>query len=324
MFKEKEAKVFFGAVNTIRATLPPVVVLENVRGIRKVLSRVLRTLKGLGAYSIVVFDVDPRDDGEPVSRPRVYFVLVRSDLLAVPGDRLHTVAADILSCCSVGKAAATLESRLLPEGCGLLSRFADEAERRSKARRGIRGREEKWQKTLGSVPRVPLSPPINGIGQRATAMFEAMLANHGMHGMPCKNIDVSQSMGRCRFTEFVPTITPGAKIVIGCRRRVLSPIEMLLLSGIPVGELLWPSSFKARHFADMAGNTMHCMSVQSLVRPPVRVAPLIVVVHDSCSRSASQCVSRCMFRVSQTTCYHWCLAGPQGNGWRRDRGVVCN
>ena len=75
MFIEKEAKVFFGAVNTIRATLPPVVVLENVRGIRKVLSRVLRTLKGLGAYSIVVFDVDPRDDGEPVSRPRVYFVL---------------------------------------------------------------------------------------------------------------------------------------------------------------------------------------------------------------------------------------------------------
>lgn len=267
MFKEKEAKVFFGAVNTIRATLPPVAVLENVRGIRKVMSRVLQTLKGLGAYNIVVCDIDPRDAGEPVSRPRVYFVLVRSDVSTVSGDRLRAVAADILSC-RFGKAAATLESRLLPEGCGLLSRFdvGAAATRRwaKQARRGIEGCQEKWHKTIGSSPRVPIIPPISGIGPRATAMLEAMLANLRMHRLPGKNIDVSQSMGRCRFTEFVPTITPGAKIVIGCRHRTLSPIEMLLLSGIPVGELMWPSSFKAHNFADMAGNTMHCMAVCSL------------------------------------------------------------
>lgn len=41
-------------------------VLENVQGIRKVLKRVLQTLKRLGAYSILVCDIDPRQAGEPV------------------------------------------------------------------------------------------------------------------------------------------------------------------------------------------------------------------------------------------------------------------
>ena len=41
-------------------------VLENVQGIRKVLKRVLQTLKRLGAYSILVGDIDPRQAGEPV------------------------------------------------------------------------------------------------------------------------------------------------------------------------------------------------------------------------------------------------------------------
>ena len=90
------------------------------------------------------------------------------------------------------------------------------------------------------------------------------MADLGMRDLPHQNIDVSQSRGRCRFTEFVPTITPGAKIVIGSRRRLLHPIEMLLLCGVPVGELTWPSSFEGRHFQDMAGNSMHCVSAGCL------------------------------------------------------------
>jgi hypothetical protein len=96
-------------------------------------------------------------------------------------------------------------------------------------------------------------------------MLEVLTAKAGLNRLPSdQNIDVSQSFGRCRFTSFVPTITPGAKIVIGCRRRLLSPIEMLLLNGIPVGDLVWPASFASRHFADMAGNTMHCAAAPPL------------------------------------------------------------
>ena len=258
LFREKEARVFFGAVRTIRAMLPPVAILENVDGIRKVMTRVKKELKGLGHYAIVVCHIDPRDAGEPVSRPRTYFVLVRLDLLVVPRCKLQEVVADILGN-SVGAAAVPLESRLLPAGCGLLSRFTAPANPRSKTNRG-----GKWQGTVRLEPRVPLSSPIVGVSGRAAATLEATVAKLGLKDLPPQNIDVSQSMGRCRFTDVVPTITPGAKIVIGCRRRLLHPIEMLLLNGIPVGELTWPSSFQGRHFSDMAGNTMHCMAAPSL------------------------------------------------------------
>ena len=213
----------------------------------------------------MVGDIDPRQAGEPV---RVHFVLVRSDLLAAPESQLRAIAASILGC-DVDAAAAPLASRLLPAGCDLLSWFGAPAEPRSK---GTKWRAAKWRAARRLAPRVPLIPSIRGIGERSTAMLEVMLAKGGMRDVPPnQNIDVSQSMGRCRFTEFIPTITPGAKIVVGCRRRILSPIEMLLLNGIPVGELAWPSSLAARHLADMAGNTMHCMAAPSLVAHAVPV-----------------------------------------------------
>jgi site-specific DNA-cytosine methylase len=277
LFREPGAKVFSETVETIRVTQPPAVVLENVAGIRKVMPRILRTLKQLG-YAIVVLDIDPRDAGEPASRPRVYFVLVRMDRLAVKDEgAIAEISRGLLG---GSPPAAPLADRLLPEGCDLLLRFPAPAEPRSKARaaparssaraasapaasRSKRG--TRWQMQLRSLPRVPLSPPIAGIGERITRMLEVLTAKAGLNRLPSdQNIDVSQSFGRCRFTSFVPTITPGAKIVIGCRRRLLSPIEMLLLNGIPVGDLVWPASFASRHFADMAGNTMHCAAAPPL------------------------------------------------------------
>jgi site-specific DNA-cytosine methylase len=82
LFREPAAKVFSETVETIRVAQPPAVVLENVAGIRRVMPRIMRTLQKLG-YAVVALDIDPRDAGEPASRPRVYFVLVRMDLLPV-------------------------------------------------------------------------------------------------------------------------------------------------------------------------------------------------------------------------------------------------
>ena len=269
LFKEPGAKVFFEAVRAIRVALPPAAVLENVQGIRKVLPRILQALKKLG-YAIVVLDIDPRDAGEPVSRPRVYFVLVRRDLLAVTdAGEIAAIARGVLG---ESRTAAPLGDRLLPEGCGLLSRFAAPAGPRSKAAAPAGPRSKAgtaWRQQLCSLPRSPLGPRIAGVGERSACMLEVMTAKAGLQRLPAdKNIDVSQSLGRCRFTAYVPTITPSAKIVLGCRRRLLSPIEMLLLNGIPVDELVWPSSFESRHFADMAGNTMHCAAAPSLAGHP--------------------------------------------------------
>jgi len=260
LFKEPGAKVFFEAVRTIQVSLPPSAVLENVQGIRKVLPRILQALRRLG-YAIVVLDIEPREAGEPVSRPRVYFVLVRLDLLAVTDvGKIAAIARGVLG---AQRPATPLDDRLLPEGCGLLSRFAAApAQPRSKAKAG-----SVWREQLGPLPRVSLSP-IAGLGERSLRLLEVLTAQAGLRRLPAdKCIDVSQGLGRCRFTAFVPTITPSAKIVLGARHRLLNPIEMLLLSGgIPVGELLWPSTFKARHFADL-DNTMHCAAVPAKTKP---------------------------------------------------------
>ena len=83
LFRESEAKVFFETLRTIRATRPPVAILEQVGQ-----PRVLKKLKVGGSYAIVVCHIDPRDSGEPVSRPRTYFVLVCMDVLIVPQEKI--------------------------------------------------------------------------------------------------------------------------------------------------------------------------------------------------------------------------------------------
>ena len=256
-FRESEAKAFFETSRTIRALRPPRAILENVDGIRKVMPRVVKELKGAGSYAIIVCHIDPRDSGEPVSRPRTYFVLVRLDVLIVPQEKIQAVVASMLGSGGVAE-PVPVERRLLPEGYDLLSRITP-----AKPRSKTQPRGSKLLAAMRTVPRVALRP-IAGLSARAAATLEACVADMGMRDVPHQNIDVSQSRGRCRFTEFVPTITPGAKIVIGSRRRLLHPIEMLLLCGVPVGELTWPSSFEGRHFQDMAGNSMHCMSAGCL------------------------------------------------------------
>ena len=88
LFRESEAKVFFETLRTIRELRPPVAMFENVDGIRKVMPRAVKELKGAGSYAIIVCHIDPRDSGEPVSRPRTYFVLVCMDVLIVPQEKI--------------------------------------------------------------------------------------------------------------------------------------------------------------------------------------------------------------------------------------------
>jgi len=138
-----------------------------------------------------------------------------------------------------------------------------------------------------------------------------LTAKAGLQRLPSEqNIDVSQSLGRCRFASFVPTITPGAKIVIGCRRRLPSPIEMLLLNGIPVGDLVWPASFASRHFADPALSLAQPPALLRLASPSRnrRAPPLLLHVAWSSrnrigplSLSLSLSLSLCSMCISRGT-----------------------
>lgn len=263
LFREKEAKVFFSTLATISKLKPRAAVLENVSGIKRVMARVLNRLRALGDYAVAVCDIDPRDIGEPVSRPRVYFILVRVDVLAVSADKFPSAVTDLWEA-GRGIHTASVESRWLPEGnapatprSNVSPSAGAPATSRSQGSRGC-----KWRLTVGGRRRTRLDPPIPGLSERASAMVEVKLAELGLQSLPPQFIDASQSLNMCRFTNFVPTVTPGAKIVVGSLRRLVSPVEKLLLNAIPVGDLIWPGFFRGSHFANMAGNTMHCAAVR--------------------------------------------------------------
>ncbi len=67
-----------------------------------------------------------------------------------------------------------------------------------------------------------------------------------------------------RVRQLCPTITPGAKILIGDLGRVMLPIEKCLAHLVPVHRLSWPASFTDATFADLGGNAMHLMTAQPL------------------------------------------------------------
>ena len=80
LMREPAAKPFFKVLELLRERAPRLVILENVMGITKVMAKVLKDIKRLGLYTIFVIPIDSKDLGEPVARPRLYFVLVRMDV----------------------------------------------------------------------------------------------------------------------------------------------------------------------------------------------------------------------------------------------------
>ena len=82
LLDEEQAKIFYSVVMRIRKTQPATFVLENVQGIQRCMDEVMQLLRDLG-YLVAVCLLNPTDLGEPVSRPRYYFVGVRQDVATV-------------------------------------------------------------------------------------------------------------------------------------------------------------------------------------------------------------------------------------------------
>ena len=76
-------------------------------------------------------------------------------------------------------------------------------------------------------------------------------------------INVSQSEGRAtlRFNGISPTLTPGGCVVVDRARRVIVPIEKLMLHGFPIHRMKIPTSTSNTQLASLGGNTMHVKCV---------------------------------------------------------------
>ena len=115
-FQEVQARPFTGVLKTLRAILPPAAVLENVRGIDRYLNKVWSRLYGLRWYEVLTVCINPKDMGEPVTRDRTYFILVRLD---VAHPNLEELVGKLLHA-GMATERCGLSSRLLPKGSRLL------------------------------------------------------------------------------------------------------------------------------------------------------------------------------------------------------------
>ena len=152
-FKQAEARPFFAMIRTLRACLPAVAVLENVLGIKRVLCKVWRALRSLQWYEVLTVVIDPSTHGEPVSRPRVFFLLVRVDVAVARGSALDQLAMRLLR---VGQTTtrAELSQRMLPSSSSVVQQWL--AKQRSPqgtlaATQGVVGLTARMQNVLGAA-----------------------------------------------------------------------------------------------------------------------------------------------------------------------------
>jgi site-specific DNA-cytosine methylase len=101
-FKEKAARPFIKLLNVLQETMPAAAILETIEGMWK-------ALKKLKLYEILTVHVDPFCMGEPVQRPRIYFMLIRADVAVRD---LDTKAASLVDAVGLHDRRATVAERI--------------------------------------------------------------------------------------------------------------------------------------------------------------------------------------------------------------------
>ena len=267
-FAERAARPFMAMVRTISTKLPPIVVLENVSGLRTHLARVHRVLHRIGWYEVLTVMIDPYEMGEPVRRRRFYFLLIRVDVAVATGSSLDEHAKALMAVGLRSRRAMPAQRMLAnssPEVVEYLKKQAQGKQQRKKtgALAASQG-QPKWKAHHRGRACQELARPVLGLSVREREVLGIKLAEEGLRDLTAHtNMDTSQSLSFARCTEYVPTVTPGSRLVVGQLRRLAIPIEKCLLNAIPVHEVHWPACLTDQDIADLGGNTMHLAAVDT-------------------------------------------------------------
>jgi site-specific DNA-cytosine methylase len=269
LLKEPAAKPYFKTLEVLRAKLPAMAVLENVQGIRRVMPKIKQDLLRLKAYNVYVIDVDSAMFGEPVARPRVYFLLVRVDMGVLNVDR----TVDFLQQCLTTVAKPVIDhvaDIMLPNSHPYvhqtLSRFAHAGSgvRGSNRSRKAKTLKRKWvedhKRRRASRTTSTGSTMTTGVthmlSERQLDLCNLLTAEH-----PGKDlvVDVSQSAGRAHVhTRVCPTIATGSRIFVKKLDRTILPIEKLLLHGFPLHKMKIPATLTDDALSKLGGAGSMC------------------------------------------------------------------
>ena len=277
LLREPAAKPFRATVKTIKTRLPPVAVLENVRGIRRVMNPVVSHFVKLRWYYVFVIAIDSAELGEPVKRPRYYFVLVRRDVAVIKDRQKLAAFAKALLMAARAPRADTISDRMLPATHPVVRGYL--ASRVSASRRGVsasrrgasRGATPKWMTRCTSFQR---SEGISGvdIGMSARSDMKGLTVPRthaqwnllaGVHPSPNLVVELSQNVHRASVCVdgSCPTITPNGIMAVKKAGRIMVPVEKLLAHNFPLHKMPVPTDMTDKEVESLGGNTMHLTSV---------------------------------------------------------------
>ena len=270
LLEEKEAMIFKAVVKRIATLRPPCFLLENVEGIQRVMGEVTSRLMACG-YAVVHKLMDPARLGEPLLRPRYYFIGLRKDVARYSQGQAEQVVNQLWEAAQKNSTGTLLSQRLLPNDHPLVCE--------SQA-----CRRERWQEAASAGFPDPscrtkwkekhaAHAHENSLGQSVPTCSPDRLFLHlprqrdlwvrlsqkwvgQANQLTC---DLSQSLGRARerVDGKLPTVTPRSHLIVAQLQRAIVPHEMLLLHGFPLHRMVFPASIKGSDLASMGGNTMH-------------------------------------------------------------------
>ena len=262
LFREDAAKPYFALLRVLREKAPPLAILENVVGLGRVVQKVLRDLQRLRQYYVVWMNINSEDLGEPVARPRYYFLLIRYDAC------IFQNMADIADFCAkcLGAAFAPVKdhvsTRMLPNDHPEVLAFLRQRAQTPRRREVGTAWQKAHEKFRKQVPefRGGLQSTMSLASARQREVWTLLQRRAGTNNIIA---DVSQSIDRQhpRRDGVSPTIIPRGVLCVGSLNRVAIPIEKLLLHGFPIHRVSIPSSVSNEALGKMGGNTMHLQCV---------------------------------------------------------------
>ena len=283
LLEEKEAQIFFAVLRRLQTMQPTSFVLENVEGIKRCMGEVLTFLRDAG-YHVIVELLNPSALGEPVQRPRYYFVGVRKDMARHSEEEAQALYSRVwerMTSRPSSSSRPSVPDRILPADHAVVS--ANQEHRR-----------ERWEAAKAMDFENSACSDPKWVDQHAAWMEKQKIVSFegkpGLHTFASPDelllhlprerdlwdklvqtghcgqnmiVDVSQSLGRVplRCDGCLPTITPGAHILLAQARRALTPLEKLLVHALPLHRIHIPEDISNREIEIMGGNMMHLQTV---------------------------------------------------------------
>eukprot|EP00439_Symbiodinium_sp_Y106_P014908 s4264_g2.t1 len=257
-------------LDTIRVKKPAFCVLENVTGLMRFREEVSKTMRVKLEEHYVVYHMkmDPRDQGHCVRRPRVYFIVLRKDVLLCDPVMLASLAQHILKSVKKDGPSFKVEQFMLADTHPLVveSQQNDMVKRKPKPIPKDKGLEAKWRRRhaalWASLGRRCSDCPVSGsiLKQMSSRQEDALKIAWQQHRRLDMVIDLSQNAGRTpvAFQGQCPTLTPRGHVFVLSAQRALLPQEKLLINGFPASSFMGQcQELRPRELSSLAGNTMH-------------------------------------------------------------------